>query len=73
MYYILYIKTESSWNLFLIQCNVMYNKNLYIFFYIDNIPGTLYNGAITTSFLIFLRAKLPSQVAEEEYEDRDMQ
>ena len=51
----------------------MQNKNLYIFFYIDNIPGTLYNGAITTSFLIFLRAKLSSQVAEEEYEDRDMQ
>ena len=42
----------------------MYNKNLYIFFYIDNIPGTLYNGAgaITGSLLIFLRAKLLSQV-----------
>ena len=47
-------------------------NNLYIFVYTDNIPGTLYNGPITSSVLICLRAKLLSEVAEEEYEDRDM-
>ena len=48
--------------------------NLYIFLYIDNIPRTLYNGAITTSsVLLILRAKLLSKRTEEEYQDRGMQ
>ena len=48
------------------------NDDLYIILYSDNIPGTLYNCPVPSSVLIFLLAKLFPEVAEEEYEDRDM-
>ena len=47
---------------------ILNNDDLYIFLYIDNIPGTLYDGTIASSVLIFLLTILQ----EEEYQDWDM-